>query len=128
MVPRNVVLAVLGLTLVAAAPAKARRANHPEVAREAATESCEDCHAGATPAVVEAWRASKHGLIMVKCFVCHGSTGKDFTLAPASQRCDGCHPAAVASVTPKKGGPRSCFDCHASHSLSVDSAQNPHAR
>lgn len=126
MPARNLLLLALAAGVLGAAPSKGKEAAHPAVGPDA-VESCESCHADVTAPVVQEWQASDHGLTMVKCFVCHGSTGKDFTVRPAAQRCDGCHAAQVASVTPARGAPRACFDCHAPHALSAEGKPNPHA-
>jgi hypothetical protein len=110
------------LLLLAAAPAK--RDRHPA----AASDACESCHAASTPAVVAEWEGGPHGLNLVKCFVCHGPAGKELARIPAASRCDGCHAAEVASVTPKKGQARSCFACHAPHTLAAEGKENPHLR
>ena len=115
--------------LLAAAPAK--QAGHPPVGENPAPDACETCHAEATPAALAAWERGAHGLNLVKCFVCHGSTGKDFARAPAPRRCQGCHAEQVASAAPAKGkraSARGCFECHAPHALSAECKPNPHAR
>ena len=33
---------------------------------------CFECHIKATPKIGQDWYESKHGVILVKCFVCHG--------------------------------------------------------
>jgi hypothetical protein len=122
-------LALLALP-AAAAPAKSAR-KHPPVKFDPAVESCASCHTDATPQVTKDWETGAHGVALVKCMVCHGSTGKDFTLAPPAQRCQGCHPAEVASIAArgKSKKARSCFDCHAPHTLAATgAASNPHAR
>jgi hypothetical protein len=122
------------LLLIAAAPAKKGKpaGAHPDVGPDIAPDACETCHAEATPAVHREWRDGPHGLNLVLCFVCHGSTGKDFVRVAAPARCEGCHPAEVASVVPAKGkgaakaGARGCFECHAPHALSAEGKENPH--
>jgi hypothetical protein len=112
-----------------AAPGKARSAPaHPDVPADPAVE-CADCHRDATPAIVAAWEGSPHGVALVKCLVCHRTTGAEFTRAPAPDRCRGCHAAELASVRPARGAPRSCFACHDPHTLRADAAKGrPHAR
>ena len=112
--------ALAPLLLAAAAPAlaapKAGRA-HPDVAGE---QDCAACHRDATPAAFTAWDASPHGVALVKCFVCHGSTGKDFRARPAAAAatCGACHAAQVESVA--RRAVKDCFACHAPHALSAD--------
>jgi hypothetical protein len=94
---------------------------HPQVE---AAQDCETCHREKTPAVVERWEKSVHGMNSVKCFVCHGSIGSpDFTTRPAMSKCDACHSEQVATM--KSSLPilqgKTCFTCHDPHAL------NPHA-
>jgi hypothetical protein len=124
--------ALAAATLLLSTPAAAKPLAkpppaHPDVASKLATSDCAGCHAQATPAVAREWEESPHGLALVKCLACHGSTGKDFTLAPQPERCRACHAAEVASVTPATGKPRACFSCHAPHTLRAD-AESPHAK
>jgi predicted CXXCH cytochrome family protein len=74
--------------------------------------------------VAAAWEASRHGVALVKCLVCHGSTGKDFVRRPSPERCRGCHGAAVDSAAALARKGLDCFACHEPHSLSA----SPHAR
>ena len=85
-----------------------------------ATDTCDGCHAELTPEVHAQWFASKHGLLNVKCFVCHGSTGEDFVRTPLPERCIGCHFANVESLGHDFMDGRECFTCHPPHRL------NPH--
>lgn len=129
---RTLLLAVLlAPAIAAAAPAAPARGKgpprHPDVAARLAVQDCGDCHAAVTPAVVRAWEGSPHGTAMVKCVVCHGSTGKDFTRTVADARCAGCHAAEVASPTPARSGPRGCFSCHDPHALTFQ-GDSPHSK
>ncbi len=127
---RAIALVLLALPLAApAAPARGKGApRHPDVAAQLAVQDCDECHRKATPAVVAEWEAGAHGVGMVKCLVCHGSTGPDFTTAARTDRCAGCHAAEAASVTPAGGKPASCFSCHAPHGLAAAGKPNPHAK
>jgi hypothetical protein len=121
--------APLALLLVSVPALAAER--HPPLDAAGAREACESCHASATPEVVKRWEAGRHGLALVKCFVCHGSTGKDFKARGGSARCEGCHPAEAASVVPAKAARKApaagCFSCHDPHALAVPAAKaNPH--
>ncbi len=124
------VLLALPLALpAAAAPAAGKGApRHPDVAAVQAVEDCHECHRRKTPAVVTEWEAGPHGVGMVKCLVCHGSTGLDFTRAGRPDGCAGCHAAEVASVTPARGKPTACFSCHAPHALAAPGKPNPHQK
>lgn len=121
----------LALLVAAAAPARPGR-GHPDVGPNPAADACETCHRDATPEVFREWEGGQHGLLLVRCVACHGSTGKDFAKAPAAQRCQGCHPAEAAAVLPAKAGatkaPARCFECHAPHGLAAAGKPNPHTR
>lgn len=93
---------------------------HMEVPAE---ETCTGCHQDVTPEVYEAWYAGRHGLMNVKCFVCHGSTGEDFRRQPPVERCQGCHAAQVESMAGSWMAGKSCLSCHPPHLLSP---HNPH--
>ena len=87
---------------------------HMEVA---ATDTCDGCHAEITPEIHQQWFNSKHGMLNVKCFVCHGAIGEDFMFKPSPDRCVGCHFEQVESLdTPFMEG-KSCFSCHPPHQL-----------
>lgn len=112
--------AAVSLVLCAALPALAgvaRPRAHLDVKGE---QECATCHRGDTPEAFKAWEDSKHGLALVKCVVCHGSTGKDFRPRPDTSACRSCHAAAVEALA--KRPVKDCFACHAPHSLSP----NPH--
>ena len=102
----------------AAARASARIV-HPDVGGE---QECAACHETGTPEVFQAWHGSRHGMSLVKCVVCHGSTGKDFARRAPAERCRGCHGDQVDSLA--RTGVKDCFACHAPHTL----AANPHRR
>lgn len=109
--------------LLAAAPAAGTARTHPDVAPQASDDACQSCHAEATPEIVRAWESGPHGLFLVKCFVCHGSTAGGFTRRPEPRRCEGCHAPQVASATRKVGArapeATDCFSCHEPHGLAA---------
>ncbi len=79
-------------------------------------QECSECH----PDQLQAWQDGKHGLMNVKCVVCHGSTDKNFIARPDIYRCRGCHGEKVKDI--EKRLPlkvRSCFLCHDPHSLAA---------
>jgi hypothetical protein len=123
---RLTLLVALVPLLLAAAP---KKVGHPDAGPNPAADACETCHTDATPGAVKAWEGSPHGLALVKCFACHGSTGADFARTPAPRRCEGCHPAEYASVAAANGAKAAgCFACHAPHALSAEGKPNPHVR
>jgi len=95
---------------------------HPEV--DTGIETCASCHAQATPEVARAHSQGRHGLALVECVVCHGSTGADFRARPGVASCGSCHPSEAASVA--RAGPASCFSCHPPHSLAPQGKTSPH--
>lgn len=134
----RLVLALVALALLApAAPARAAEpAPAPKVAAQKAARpgakavhpdtggdaDCTACHESATPPAYQAWFGGKHGLNLVRCQVCHGSTGADFARRPPAERCRGCHGAQVDSFARMGLAGKDCFLCHAPHTL----AANPH--
>jgi hypothetical protein len=121
----NPFAALLAAVLAAAAPLgaappskAAKSAPHPAVD---AAESCEACHAELTPKPYQLWFEGRHGLMGVKCVVCHGSVGPGFTRKPKADRCGGCHGEKAAAMSTPFFKGKSCFTCHDPHAL------NPHA-
>ncbi|HTP26566.1 MAG TPA: hypothetical protein VMK12_13055 [Anaeromyxobacteraceae bacterium] len=120
---------VAGLTVAYAASANQGAATmqdqrHPDV--EGSAETCASCHAEVTPAVAKAWTEGPHGLALVKCFVCHGSTGPDFRRHPDLASCAGCHAGEVRSTTLAPGRIQDCFACHPPHALLPAKGKWPH--
>jgi hypothetical protein len=122
MTPRLAVARRIAIALVLATalptfadPPGGRR--HLDVKGE---QDCAACHRVRTPEVFAAWERSPHGLALVKCVVCHGSTGADFRARPAAVGCRGCHPGQVESVSRRTV--KDCFACHRAHALTP----NPH--
>ncbi len=112
-------------TSTAAAAAKTG-AQHPEVGTDAG--DCASCHESVSPQVVADWSKGRHGMALVKCFVCHGSTGPDFRARPEAIGCRGCHPVQAAATTSaaKEASP-GCFTCHPPHLLRASQGKTaPH--
>ena len=102
-----------GLPVASAADAVADP--HPELDEKEAMIDCVTCHAEMTPEVFAEWYAGAHGLMNVKCFVCHGSLD-DFRAAPGTAACISCHSEYLESA-PARGGTMDCFQCHPGHLL-----------
>jgi hypothetical protein len=112
ILPLCFVLAVLAPALVPAAAAKKH-------APESAGRDCSECHASQA----QAWESGAHGLMNVKCVVCHGSPEENFSVKPAVNRCRGCHGDMVADVEGKlPAKQRTCFLCHDNHTVAVKEA------
>ena len=79
-------------------------------------QECSECHVDQTTV----WFNGKHGLMNVKCIVCHSSPDKNFTPQPGITRCRGCHGEEVDQVQKKTAkAEKACFPCHDHHSLAV---------
>ena len=114
------ILALVGLMALTgwgvAGPAE-NPAEHPEVDGAVTADACDVCHSEVTPEIYGEWYQSQHGLLNVKCFVCHGSTGDDFTDKPTMDRCVGCHADQVETMAMPFMKDKGCFTCHPAHAL-----------
>ncbi|MEL7639963.1 MAG: hypothetical protein AAGU21_09995 [Solidesulfovibrio sp.] len=109
----------LGFTGTRCEGAKVR---HGEVTDEAG--DCLACHKKATPKVAQDWFESKHGMLLVKCYVCHGlPDGKGsvpFSATPsAAVACQRCHAPAMERMAEKFGVRDGCDGCHGFHTNSL---------
>ncbi len=85
---------------------------------------CYACHKKATPKIAQNWRDSKHGYILVKCFVCHGEPdgvgSVPWAVVPDPQIvCRKCHEPAMKRMESKFGLKKSCYSCHPFHQNSI---------
>ncbi len=104
---------------------KCTAAKHLESPDEAA--DCYACHLKATPKVAQDWYESKHGVMLVKCFVCHGQPdGKGsvpFAVDPdVNTTCRKCHDPSVKRMEEKYGLQPECNQCHPFHQNSLHHA------
>lgn len=90
--------------------------------KEGLDQDCAECHGDQE----KVWLSGKHGLMGVKCVVCHGAPEVNFTAEPGLDRCIGCHADEVADVRKKMASKeQSCFSCHEHHTAAVkDSAKS----
>ena len=102
-----ILLLVLMLPLPAIAAKGQASKKHPETKAE---QECTACHDKAT----QVWESGKHGLMGVKCVVCHGSPERNFTPKPGAVRCRGCHGDKVAEIE-KRLPKQDCSICHDHH-------------
>lgn len=90
----------------------------PEIAGD-----CYGCHVKATPKAAQDWYESKHGVQLVKCFVCHGQPdGKGevvFALNPDVGICRKCHDSSVTNMVNNYGLEPNCVSCHPFHQNSI---------
>jgi hypothetical protein len=85
---------------------------------------CYACHLKATPKISQDWYESKHGVMLVKCFVCHGQPdGKGsvpYAVNPdVDATCRKCHDPSVHKMTERYGLSPKCNDCHPFHQNSL---------
>ncbi len=111
---------IMVLMLVLALPALSFAAAKTHMKTD--NQDCVECHGNQE----KIWMDGKHGLMGVKCVVCHGSPEVNFTAKPGLDRCRGCHGDAVANVLKKlPAKEQTCFLCHEHHTAAVkESAKN----
>ncbi len=114
-------VAVLFLS-VTATPASAKSIKHLKAPDDAA--DCYTCHQKVTPRIAQNWYESKHGVALMKCFVCHGQPdGKGsipFAVEPdAATVCRKCHEPAMIRMVKKFGQKPDCYKCHPFHQNSL---------
>lgn len=85
---------------------------------------CYTCHRIVTPRVAQNWYESKHGVQLMKCFVCHGQPdGKGsvpFAVVPdPGTVCRKCHEPAMKRMAKKFGVDPNCYECHPFHQNSL---------
>ncbi len=85
---------------------------------------CYECHKKATPKISQDWNDSKHGVVLMKCFVCHGEPGGQgsvpFAVVPkADEVCMKCHDPAMQRMREKYGLEANCYECHPFHQNSL---------
>lgn len=85
---------------------------------------CYTCHQKVTPRIAQNWYESKHGVALMKCFVCHGQPdGKGsipFAVVPdAKTVCRKCHEPAMIRMEKKFGIDPNCYQCHPFHQNSM---------
>jgi len=102
------ILLALALPIAAAAAGKTHMKTDDK--------DCAECHA----AQEQVWLDGKHGLMNVKCVVCHGNPEQNFDPKPAMNRCRGCHGEKVTDVEKKlPAKERTCFVCHENHRVTI---------
>jgi len=87
----------------------AKKGSHPV---PMGNNECSSCHEGSKQ--FEQWQKSSHGLILVKCQVCHGEEST-FMKTPPDTVCRTCH-ADYAATMPKG---KTCVTCHPAHTFNV---------
>jgi hypothetical protein len=112
------VIATTLLFSFVAMEASAKSIKHLKAPDDAA--DCYTCHQKVTPRVAQNWYESKHGMALMKCFVCHGQPdGKGsipFAVVPdAGTVCRKCHEPAMKRMVNKFGIKPDCYTCHPFH-------------
>jgi hypothetical protein len=85
---------------------------------------CYTCHVKSTPKIAQDWYESKHGVMLVKCFVCHGQPdGKGsipYAVNPdVNTTCRKCHDPSIKKMEEKYGIEPQCNTCHPFHNNSL---------
>lgn len=107
----GVALALAALIMV---PAMAAWAGGKHIKTDG--QDCAECH----DAQAKVWFENKHGLMNVKCVICHGSTEQNFTVSPDIYKCRGCHAEQVTQAVELLGEKKaSCMVCHDPHAVTV---------
>ena len=109
----------LGFTGTRCEGAKVR---HGEIADD--QSDCYTCHRKATPKVAQDWYESKHGMLLVKCYVCHGQPDGKGSLPYAvdpdvNKTCRKCHDPSIKKMEAKYGLDLECNSCHPFHQNSL---------
>ena len=114
---RERLLAAACLHALLAMPALAYAADkHPATPTD---QECVECHAEQG----EVWLSGKHGLMNVKCVVCHGDPESNFVSQPTMVRCRGYHGDQVQDVELRRAvSEQSCFLCHDNHTVAPTAA------
>lgn len=126
IVPAAALAAVLVLVLyinVAFPKTRCTAFEHLKAPEEAQID-CYACHQKITPKVAQDWYESKHGVTLVKCFVCHGSPDNKGAIPFAAKPdidtiCRRCHEPAINRMQTKYGVQARCYDCHPFHQSSM---------
>ncbi len=85
---------------------------------------CYECHKKVTPRLAQDWLESKHGVGLMKCFVCHGNPDNKgsvpFQVNPDPQVvCRKCHEPAMKKMEQQYGIKPDCNQCHPYHQNSL---------
>lgn len=119
-----VCLGVLAFAYVSFAFPKTRCEAVKHLESPEAVSDCYECHLKSTPKVAQDWMESKHGVMLVKCFVCHGQhDGKGsvpWAVNPdVDATCRKCHDPSIKKMQEKYGVEQNCSECHPYHNNSL---------
>ena len=81
---------------------------------------CLACHTKTTPKDAQDWKDSKHGVMLVKCVVCHGQPDGKGSIPFAAKpdpmvTCARCHDPSIKRMQTKYGERPDCASCHPHH-------------
>ena len=119
-----VFLGILAFAYVSFAFPKVRCQGFKHLEPPEALTDCYTCHQKTSPKSAQDWLESKHGVNLVKCFVCHGQPdGKGsvpWTTKPdVDTTCRKCHDPSIQKMQEKYGVNRDCNECHPFHNNSL---------
>ncbi|MEJ2157108.1 MAG: hypothetical protein P8X96_17375 [Desulfobacteraceae bacterium] len=121
------ILVILAFGYVNAAFPKVRCEAFKHLEAPEASSDCYTCHQKTSPKTAQDWLESKHGVNLVKCFVCHGQPdGKGsvpWAVKPdVDKTCRKCHDPSIRKMQKKYGADRDCSECHPFHNNSLHHA------
>ena len=127
------VLATVALGLFSMAFPKQRSGDFEHLVIPDSITDCYACHAKMTPKLAHDWYESKHGLMLVKCFACHGQPDGmgsiPFTAHPNPRTvCGKCHDPAIRHAEENFGIDLDCNGCHPFHQSSLHHAAYERSR
>ncbi len=119
-----ILLVVLCLAIMAISTTSAYSKGVKHLIAPDSAADCYECHKLATPRIAQNWLESKHGVVLMKCFVCHGEPGGKgsvpFTVSPDPAICSKCHDPAMQRMKTKYGvRAKDCYSCHPFHQNSL---------
>lgn len=127
------VLAVLAIGSFNMAFPKERSGDFEHLVIPDSITDCYLCHAKMTPKLAYDWYESRHGLLLVKCFACHGQPDGmgaiPFTARPDQATvCRNCHDPAIQHAEQNFGIDLDCSTCHPFHQNSLHQAAYERSR
>ncbi len=119
-----VLIGVFGFVYISFAFPKVRCEAVKHLESPEQVSDCYECHRKATPRTAQDWLESKHGVMLVKCVVCHGQPDGQGTIPWAvnpdvDATCRKCHDPSIRKMQEKFGLALDCNACHPFHNNSL---------